>query len=306
MLENNKVVLFAGNHPAIEHADLSPKTKQKYQKELQKAYVAGVDITDPEDLSEYASGLPVSSRSFLKAAIRLVTSSTARQAKAVATPDNIDKVQAVLWRLDAANDAIQTTASRNSKAHNWLTPAQVKELMATCGDDLEGIRDWIVLGLMLGAGLRRDEVEHIEFSALKTVPSRHNGPRDVLQVTGKGALKRVIPISKDLADKLRQWGDMIGASGRICRALGRKKELADSISGVALFKIVRKHGKLIGLDELDPHDLRRSFAQLGYGAGVPITQLSTLLGHSSIATTQKYLDLHLDLDITASDFVPLT
>ena len=31
-----------------------------------------------------------------------------------------------------------------------------------------------------------------------------------------------------------------------------------------------------------------------------------LLGHSSVATTQKYLDLSLDLETTASDFIPLS
>jgi site-specific recombinase XerD len=38
--------------------------------------------------------------------------------------------------------------------------------------------------------------------------------------------------------------------------------------------------------------------------GIPITQISKLLGHSSIATTQRYLNLSLDLETTVSDFVP--
>ena len=44
--------------------------------------------------------------------------------------------------------------------------------------------------------------------------------------------------------------------------------------------------------------------KLAYEAGVPITQLSVLLGHATIATTQTYLNLDLDLDTTASDFIP--
>jgi integrase len=63
-------------------------------------------------------------------------------------------------------------------------------------------------------------------------------------------------------------------------------------------------GKMIGKPELQPHDLRRTYAQLGYEAGVPVTQISRLLGHASIATTQRYLNLALDLQVTASDFVP--
>ena len=62
---------------------------------------------------------------------------------------------------------------------------------------------------------------------------------------------------------------------------------------------------MIGKPELDPHDLRRTYAQLGYEAGIPLTQLSKLLGHSNITTTQKYLNLDLDLENTVSDFIPL-
>ena len=85
-----------------------------------------------------------------------------------------------------------------------------------------------------------------------------------------------------------------------------KKELGESMSAVAAFQIVRKYGKLIGVPGLAPHDLRRTYAHLGYQAGVPITQIKELLGHASVATTQRYLDLSLDLENTASDFVPLT
>jgi integrase len=78
------------------------------------------------------------------------------------------------------------------------------------------------------------------------------------------------------------------------------------MSGVAIFQLVNRYGKAIGILELAPHDLRRTYAKLGYEAGVPITQISTLLGHANIATTQKYLDLALDLETTASDFIPLS
>jgi len=31
-----------------------------------------------------------------------------------------------------------------------------------------------------------------------------------------------------------------------------------------------------------------------------------LLGHENVATTQRYLDLELNLETTASDFIPLS
>ena len=72
-----------------------------------------------------------------------------------------------------------------------------------------------------------------------------------------------------------------------------------------MFNIVKRIGKKLGKPSLAPHDLRRTYAELGHKAGVPITQLSVLLGHSSVAVTERYLNLELDLDVTASDFVPI-
>ena len=70
------------------------------------------------------------------------------------------------------------------------------------------------------------------------------------------------------------------------------------------FSLVRKYGKKIKKN-LAPHDMRRTFAQLGYSAGIPLVQMSILLGHSNVKVTQTYLNLELNLETTASDFIPL-
>jgi integrase len=62
---------------------------------------------------------------------------------------------------------------------------------------------------------------------------------------------------------------------------------------------------MIGKPELAPRDLRRTYAQFGYQARIPVTQILKLLGHSFLATTQHYLNLDLDLEVTISDFIPV-
>jgi integrase len=109
---------------------------------------------------------------------------------------------------------------------------------------------------------------------------------------------------------IHDWHSAAG-DGLIACSLGRKCEMGESLSAIGLLGIVRKHGAMIGVNELDPDILRRTYAQLGYDAGVPITQISKLFGHSSIATIQRYLnldlnlDLDLDIELTVSDFIPL-
>jgi integrase/recombinase XerD len=60
------------------------------------------------------------------------------------------------------------------------------------------------------------------------------------------------------------------------------------------------------LPELDAHDLRRTFARLGYDAGVPVEQISKLLGHADVKTTMLYLGIDIDIESTVSDFIPIS
>lgn len=289
---------------AIDRANLQPSTKLQYKKAVRNMLAAGIDPRNHSALAEYASGLASSSRQFLKSALRLLTAGTIQTLKGNATPENLNQVQASLYRLEAMQEVIQVEAHKGEKAHLWLTPAQVQEMTALCDDTPEGRRDWIVLGVLLGAGLRREELAGLTFSALKAQPAKDGNRRFVLQVKGKGAKDRVIPISALLARRLKEWQRETGG-GSIARSF-KNGQMGESLSPVGIFMIVQRYGSRIGLPELAPHDLRRTFAQLGYNAGIPLSQVSKLLGHSSILTTQQYLNLEMDLDNTASDHIPLS
>lgn len=283
---------------------LQPSTKMKYKREIQSMIEAGINPDNHRDLQGYADGLKSSRKQFLKSALRLMTLGYEQSIKANATPQNIQMAQASIMRLEAMRDAVEVEKPKGTKAHVWLSQKQVTEITGLCGDDLEGKRDWIVLGLLLGAGLRREELASLTFSALKQQPMKNSKMRDVLEVIGKGNKSRVIPIKPILAQRLREWKEIAG-DGLIARSLGMGKTLGESMSAVSIFNLVAKYGKLIGIEGLAAHDCRRTFAQLAYEVGIPITQISKLLGHSSVSTTQGYLNLDLDLETTASDFIPL-
>jgi integrase len=292
---------------AIDRANLQPTTKYKYKRELVKMRDAGVNPLDYDALAIYADTLKSSRKTFLKSALRMISMDYEQHAKGSATPENIAQVQAALLRLEAMRGAVNVTTHKGTKAHTWLSQAQVKEITAACSDDLIGRRDWIVLGLLLGAGLRRDELSNLAFDAIKQQPTKGGKVRSVIEVTGKGNKTRVIPISKLLAARLAAWKNDTGG-GKIARSVtkGKTAKIGEKLSTIGIFKLVSSYGVAIGKDELAPHDLRRTYAQLGYEAGIPLTQLQTLLGHESISTTQRYLDLNLDLETTVSDFIPLS
>jgi integrase len=282
--------------------NLQPSTKRQYKKAVTAYLATGNSLTDAAGLSAYAAGLPRSSRSFLKAALRLWGDDLARRAKAGATPENIGAVQATVYRLEALNEAIQVSAVKGQKAHSWLSQSDVKRLFDNCPRTIQGQRDRIVLGLLLGAGLRREELAGLAFDDVTLLPVGGKF-RTVLNVAGKGAKNRAVPIRDTLAAALDDWRQRVGG-GYIARSIAKGGAVNGSLSVIGIFQIVRRAGESIGQPGLAPHDCRRTFAQLGYEAGVPITQISRLLGHSSVQTTQRYLNCDLDLSQTVSDFVP--
>ena len=55
-------------------------------------------------------------------------------------------------------------------------------------------------------------------------------------------------------------------------------------------QIIRKYGRKAGV-HAHPHKFRRTCATFALRRGMPIEQVSKMLGHESISTTQIYLDL---------------
>lgn len=54
---------------------------------------------------------------------------------------------------------------------------------------------------------------------------------------------------------------------------------------------LRRIGRTVGVKAY-PHKFRRTFATNALNRGMPLTQVSKLLGHESISTTEIYLDLN--------------
>lgn len=288
---------------AIDDSDLAEASKRKYRAAINQLVKAQINPFDFGELQRFANALGASTRSHLKAALAIVARQTELALKAAATGERAADTMALLWQLEAMTEAVQVKQSSNQRRPHWLSRAEVIALADHYGgDDTLCMRDRVLLGLMLVCGLRRSEAVSVTFSDVSTVEIKGD-VRAVLSVLGKGSKRREIPIKSTFAKLLAEWQKVIGC-GRIVRSVDKVGRIGNSLSVAAVYKIVQKAGHSIGKDDLQPHDLRRTYAQLGFEAGVSITQLSKLLGHASVATTQRYLNLDLDLATTAGDFVP--
>jgi integrase len=281
---------------------LADSSKAKYIAAALRLAEANVNPMDRDSLKTYAGSLSNTARSHLKAVITKWTAEKTLAIKANSLPETDARDSAALRRLEAIADTIKITASKGEKSHIWLSQREVKRLKSMYGTDARGQRDSVIIGLLVSAGLRCDELRRLTFADIKQKPVRGK-IRTVVHIVGKGAKERDIPISDSLAALLDRWA-AIAAGGSVALSIDKGGNVGDSLSNVGIFGVVREAGSRIDKPELTPHDLRRTYAQIGYEAGVPITQISKLLGHSTIAVTQRYLNLDLDLETTISDFVP--
>lgn len=289
----------------ISNSTLAPSTKGQYIRSIDRYIESGGDLTDMGNLYSYASKLQSSSRSFFKAAIKQWANYVSNQLKTTVTPENSAYVQAILYRLEAIDNSIKLKKPKGTKVHNWLSKDEVKLLLSLVeSPKLIVRRDRLILALLVAAGLRRKEVVCLTFDDVDSVHIRER-KRTYLNIIGKGDKSRTVPVNDSLAELINEWHKILEGKGFVVRGIGNDETPKEDFTGDGLFSRVRKYGVLMGKPTLAPHDLRRTYAQISFESGVDISQLSELLGHSNIATTQRYLNININFETSGSDFVPL-
>ena len=88
-----------------------------------------------------------------------------------------------------------------------------------------------------------------------------------------------------------EWTTAAGINdGPIFRRVNRLgKVWGDGITPKAIWHIVKAAAANAGIENLAPHDLRRTCARLCHLAGGELEQIQFLLGHASVQTTERYL-----------------
>lgn len=155
-------------------------------------------------------------------------------------------------------------------------------------------RTALMMRLAAEAGLRRAEVAQVQ---TRDVFMGSDGAR--LMVQGKGGRRRVVPISDELAHSIRRG------------AAGHTPELAAYDWGTSgwLFPdgdgghlTPRWVGTVVGRalpEGYSMHSLRHRFATRAYRGSRNLRAVQTLLGHASVASTQRYTEV-VDDEIRAA------
>lgn len=155
------------------------------------------------------------------------------------------------------------------KLPKYLNKTEISEILDKAR--LGKYRNYILILTMVRTGIRVSEVVNLRKKDIQE--------DTILVRQGKGKKDRVIPLEPHLKDILRLYTDNFT----------RNRKLFDITTRQVQF-IVKKYNP-----DLHPHMLRHSFAVNCLKSGMNLRNLQKILGHTSLATTQVYLD------VTATD-----
>lgn len=166
-------------------------------------------------------------------------------------------------------------------------PASPEDILALAGDaqdsaseDWVGARDWAVLLLLYGSGLRISEALDLTAEALPLT--------DILRVTGKRSKVRIVPLLPQVRQTIEHYIDLCPHVMAAGQPIFRGKR-GGPLSPNLIRRVVQQaRGKLGISDTITPHALRHSFATHLLAGGADLRSLQELLGHASLSSTQVY------------------
>jgi integrase len=201
---------------------------------------------------------------------------------------------------EAANlTDVPNIPQKGTRLGNWLTREQAKELLAVPDrSTLKGKRDYVILAMLVGCALRRQELASLD---VETIQLRE-GRWVLADLEGKGRRVRTVAIPVWVKQGINAWMTAAGVEdGKLLRAISKKGKVKESLSDWAVWSVVEQCAKQIGIERFGAHDLRRTCAKLCRKNGGDLEQIKFLLGHSSIQTTERYLGSEQDIEIAVND-----
>ena len=173
--------------------------------------------------------------------------------------------------------------------------AEDARLIITMPDQrtFDGWRDYTLLLFLYNCGARVSEAAGLRWDDLQLV-----APRQV-RLRGKGKKERLLPLWTETANALHRLLGMSGVGDGQCVFLNRHGQPLTR-DGVAY--VLSKHAAAAARDNpvlrhkhITPHVLRHSCAVALLQSGTDITVIRDYLGHTSVATTGRYITTNLQM-----------
>ncbi len=181
---------------------------------------------------------------------------------------------------------IKPVRGKKLPAGRSLSQKEIGAIYSVCKQDksARGKRDLAAFAMMLATGLRRSETADLQVNHYNT----RSG--ELVVMVGKGNKQRKLYLSKDARQMVRPWLDARGkGDGHLFNPILRSGEIIDRpLTSQALYDVIKNRSLEAGIEQCQPHDLRRTFVTRLLDAGVDLNTARQLAGHSNVETTVKY------------------
>lgn len=169
---------------------------------------------------------------------------------------------------------------KQEKLPNVLSKEEVKNLI----NNTNNVKHRCIVELLYSAGLRRGELINLKINDI-------DSSRMLIRIEGsKGNKDRLTLLSETLLKNLRSYFKLWRPETYLFESPNKGQ-----YSGTSIEKIIKKAAKNAKIRKnVTPHTLRHSFATHLLEAGTDLRNIQTLLGHSSISTTEIYTHLAVD------------
>jgi integrase len=202
---------------------------------------------------------------------------------------------------EAANlTDVPNVRQKGTRLGHWLTREQARELLAVPDrSKIKGKRDYVILALLVGCALRRQELASLKIEDIQL----RDGRWVIIDLRGKGGRIRTVAVPIWVKQGIDAWiAEAKIEKGSLLRPLSKSgKMVGDELGDWAVWSVVEQSSKQIGIEHFGAHDLRRTCAKLCRKNGGDLEQIKFLLGHSSIQTTERYLGSEQEIAVAVND-----
>ncbi len=263
----------------------SINTVEAYRNDLEQFFVFLVDSYESPEISNIK---PTFIRTWLVDLIgeNITAKTINRKASSL---KSFFKYQMKMGKLEASPMVTVHTPKINKRLPEFVLEEDLQSLFnhVEFPDDWKGKTERLVLLLFYSTGMRLTE--------LITIKERDvDYSKSQIKVLGKGNKERIMPISTELLDSLKEY-----VSNKLTTIDGIDNLFTNSngkpLQQRSVYTFVHQYLSVITtIKKKSPHILRHSFATHLMNNGASLNAVKELLGHASLASTQVYTHNTID------------
>ncbi len=162
------------------------------------------------------------------------------------------------------------------------TESEVERLLFFIQNESKvSVRDKLIIYILLYTGIRVSELVSIKLKDIDLLTLQ-------MMIYGKGGKLREVPLRAEVVKEIQTY---LATERKEHRFNNSEYLLLTQRSGKmdrdAVNKLLNKYGRILGI-QMRPHKFRHTFCTRLLKAGVPLSTISKLAGHSSIQTTVEF------------------